>query len=295
MNVVTSDIDRFWEIWPQIVDVTKEQSAPILDSQYLAKGTPGLRDFLEKRIESAKQLAATISATPKYYASLEKLYELVPAQIAAIEGACDRLVRILPNANLVDAYLLIGRMNSGGTVSDRGILIGFDMFGRSETTPLDELGDWHRSVLYTVDQLPELILHEFAHCNQTSSRPGTLLSQALIEGAADFVVSALMGPIEADRFTFGREHEEELWERFKAQMKSSDQSNWLYEGDTAKDRPADLGYFVGHQICASYFLRQSNPERALQDILSIESHEQFLIESGYEGIDPGELPTVSCG
>ena len=292
MNVVTSDIDRFWEIWPQIAEASLEDAESILDSQYLAKGTPGLRDFLKLRIESGRQLATTIASSPKYYASLEKLYELVPAQVAAIEDACDRLVRAIPKANLVDAYLLIGRMNSGGTVSDKGVLIGFDMFGRSDATPWDELGDWHRSILYSVDQLPELILHEFAHCNQTSSQADSLLAKAINEGAADLVVTTLIGPIAADRHVFGRAHEMELWDRFRLDMKGSDHSAWLYEGDSAKDHPADLGYFVGHQICASYLLQQSDPKRALQDILSIQDHERFLADSGYEGIDPGQLPAL---
>ena len=33
--------------------------------------------------------------------------------------------------------------------------------------------------------------------------------------------------------------------------------------------PADLGYFIGHQICASFFARQSDPREAVHRMLSI--------------------------
>lgn len=292
MDVVHSDIDRFWELWPQLEGGSVEDAAALLETKYLAQGTPGLQDFLNARIESAASLAATIRSKPRYYASLQPIYEMVPSRIAAIEGACKRLCSILSVAKTLDTYLLIGRMNSGGTVSDRGSLIGFEMFGRTDTTPWEELGDWHRSILWSLDQLPELVLHEQAHCNQTSASDGTLLSTAVNEGAADLVVSLLMGPIGDDRYRYGQDHEEELWDRFQLEMNEKDLTNWMYEGENAKDRPADLGYFIGHQICASYYAQRSDRHQALQDILSVNDHRQFLIDSGYRGHGPSELPIL---
>lgn len=36
-------------------------------------------------------------------------------------------------------------------------------------------------------------------------------------------------------------------------MNAVDTSNWLYQGDKAKDKPADLGYYIGYEICESYY------------------------------------------
>lgn len=43
-----------------------------------------------------------------------------------------------------DVYFLVGRMSSGGTTSDAGLLIGVEMYGLSEDTPREELGMWHQ-------------------------------------------------------------------------------------------------------------------------------------------------------
>lgn len=35
-------------------------------------------------------------------------------------------------------------------------------------------------------------------------------------------------------------------------MYKPDYSNWIYNANTSKDRPADLGYYVGYLITRAY-------------------------------------------
>ena len=286
MNVFTTDIDLFWDAWESTRELSLAAQAEVFEDSYRDRGTRGLRDFWGSRIESGLQLASTISAHPRYYESLRSLTQDFRAQAVPILDGATRLKALLPTARLPDTYLLVGRMNSGGTVTDAGQLIGAEMFGLSTVTPMNELGDWHRAVLRPPDALPAIVLHETVHSNQRTLNPSSLLGKSIVEGAADFVVTLLVGKHSSPHHVFGRAHEAALWERFRSEMHSEDFSGWLYEGEQAKDRPADLGYYVGHQICASYFARQTTPAVALHDILTVQDFGNFLMESQYDGSGP---------
>jgi uncharacterized protein YjaZ len=59
-------------------------------------------------------------------------------------------------------------------------------------------------------------------------------------------------------------------------------NNWLYNGSQAKDRPADLGYYVGYKICEAYYRNASNKRQAIKDILELKDFRQFLQASKYD-------------
>lgn len=286
MDLIHEDVDRFWEIWQTLPISDLDACAKVLEEEYLNKGTAGLRDFWRLRIESGRQFADTIRAFPRYYASLQATCVNLSTQEDSIRDACSRLNDLVGQSPRTDSYFLIGCMNSAGTVSESGLLIGLDMMGRSESAPLDELGDWHRSVVRPLDELPRLVLHEYVHALQETSTPKTLLANSILEGTADFVVSLLLGRHETPHHQYGRIHEADLWVEFKDEMGGSDIDNWLCQGDSATDRPADLGYFLGHQICAAYYARQSDPQTAVRQMLCIESFEDFASDSGYDGEAP---------
>lgn len=65
-------------------------------------------------------------------------------------------------------------------------------------------------------------------------------------------------------------------------MNRKDASNWLYQGDKAKDKPADLGYYVGYKIVESYYTRAKDKKQAIKDILDIKDFNAFLKASGYD-------------
>lgn len=283
MNLISEDVDRFWELWPRVSSIDSSDAAQVLEDEYLGTGTVGLQDFWNLRIESGRQLAGTIGARPRFYDSIKDIGSRAQSQIQKIEEACSKLNSLLDGAVTIDTYLLIGRMNSAGTVSQRGLLIGLEMMGRTPSTPIDELTHWHQEVLAPIEKLPALVLHEYVHANQQTSQPRSLLAEAIVEGTADFIVSLLLGPHDSVHHVYGLEHEQALWAEFTAEMHKPDFSNWLGQGDSAKERPADLGYFIGHQICAAYFSRQDDPRQAAKSMLSIEDFEKFLEDSGYDG------------
>jgi uncharacterized protein YjaZ len=64
-------------------------------------------------------------------------------------------------------------------------------------------------------------------------------------------------------------------------MNGTKTSNWLYQGDKSKDRPADLGYYIGYRIAQSYYEHASDKKQAIRDILTVSDFGSFLRDSHY--------------
>jgi uncharacterized protein YjaZ len=180
-------------------------------------------------------------------------------------------------------FFVIGRMNSARTVSSSGLLIGVEMNARSETTPVDELTDWERAVTGRIANLPHIVAHELIHIQQSQANGNpSLLQQALREGGADFIGEMISGGIinEVQR-RCGDAHAQALWPEFQKETLGADFSRWLFQGDRAKDWPADLGYYIGYKICEAFYHRTSDKREAVRRILNITAPEAFLSDSGY--------------
>jgi hypothetical protein len=278
-QIVTRDIDNFWRAYDR---AGANDAVEVFQEEYVDKGSIGLRDFVELRIESACELANWVARHPQYYGSIRASTLRVSSFIPQIRQSFYRLKNLYPEAVFPNVYFVIGRMTSGGTTSFNGLLIGTDMYGRTPNMPTSELTDWHKQVLKPVDDLPGVVAHELIHFEQKGPDPQTLLGRAIREGSADFIGELISGKsINADLQKYGNDHERELWEGFQQVMHGSDSSNWLYNGTKVKDRPADLGYYMGYKITQSYYERASDKKQAIRDILEAQDSEQFLKKSGY--------------
>jgi len=282
-RLVSSDIPNFWRVFDK---ASLKDAAELFQSEYLDPGTPGLHDFLKSRIQNGRALAATVAARPHYYAAIRESTLSVdqnPAVKAAIRTSFHRLKEIYPEAVFPDVYFLIGRMNSAGTVSASGLLIGLEMNARTDGTPLEELTAWERSVTGQIPVLPNIVAHELIHIQQPPGKGNpTLLEASLNEGGADFAGELISGGIiNKVQRAYGDAHQQALWTEFRKDMPGTDLSHWLFQGDRSKDRPADLGYYIGYRICAAFYVRASDKREAVRRILHITDAEAFLKESGY--------------
>jgi hypothetical protein len=280
-ELVFSDIDLFWKAYD---GAKPENRAETLREEYLKKGSPGLKEFTQVRIGSAENLAAMIEKHPKYYASLREPSRKAPRYQDAIRASFHKLKDLYEPAVFPVVYFVIGRMNSAGTLTDKGLLIGVDMHGLTKGTPVEELGGWHRAVLKPIEELPHIVAHELIHYQQKYPRPNsTLLGMAIMEGSADFVGELISGSlINLHLHEYGNTRERELWAEFRQEMDGKDLSNWLFQGDRAKGRPADLGYYIGYKICESYYQQAADKKQAIKAILEIKDFNEFLKASKYE-------------
>jgi len=278
-RLVTEDLDRFWAVW----DATGgKPGAAALQQGYLDPGSEGLADFLELRIESAAQLAKLIKAFPDYYAGLRRTSAALPAASTEILAALERMRALYPKGELPPVYFLIGAMNSGGTTSDAGLLIGIDMYGKHADTDLSRFGQWHRTVLAGPELLPAIVVHELVHTLQPSAGGSpTLLAGSLREGVADLLAEKAYGRhINAAAHAWGRANECQLWNEFTPRMDGKDYTGFLYGGQ-AEGRPADLGYFIGYRIGEAYLARAADPKAAIAALVEARDAKRILKASGY--------------
>jgi hypothetical protein len=285
VKFVTSDIGNFWRAYDLAAkEADKAQRAAIFQAEYLDKGSPGLKDFLRLRIKSAENLVSAIDRMPKYYASIRPQTLRVERMEGRMRAAFRKFKSIYPEAVFPDVYFLIGVTSSGGTTGPSGLLIGTEMYGKTAKTPSDELSAWLRAVLSTVDNVPAIVAHESCHYNQrynTSPDQRHLLGKALQEGACDTIGELISGRnINEHLKVYGRTHDAEIWRDFEADMYKPDFSRWVYNATTAKDRPADLGYYVGYLITRAYYRNAKDKRRAVHDILNIQDARAFYEASG---------------
>ena len=282
VKFVTSDIESFWKAFDK---ANAESGEKIYQDEYLSPGSDGLQLFLKYRIGSAKSLAEQITVSRKYYEGLRGPSRRIAAFEPKMRASFQKFKELYPDAIFPNVYFVIGRMNSAGTLAPGGLLIGVDMFGANGEVNLDGLSQWQRSVIGPIEKVPFVVAHELIHYQQKYSIPGepTLLQRSINEGAADFIAELISGGhVNPHLHKYGNPIEEQLWSEFKLAMKGTDVSNWLYQGNQAKERPADLGYYMGYKITESYYRNAADKRAAIKEILEIKNFDEFFKASRYE-------------
>ena len=132
-QIVTSDIDLFWKAYDQ---AKPENDLIVFRDQYLRKGSVGLKAFTRARISSACGLAEAIEKHPKYYAALRESTLKADSYKASIRASFRKLKELYDEAVFPDVYFLIGRLNSAGTLTDEGLLIGLARVTEKKETAL---------------------------------------------------------------------------------------------------------------------------------------------------------------
>jgi len=253
----------------------------------LRQDTAGMSELL-----AGYNLDAAVRRRPRFFAAIRSTTLAVDTARSvkdAIRRAYHRLAELYPEATFPPVYFVIGQLTSGGTVSDAGQLIGMEMHARSNDTPVDELTPWERQVVGPLDALPGIVAHELIHSEaalartgiQQAGEPKTLLAKSLDEGCASFLGQLISNGTIANANAYGMAHEGELWREFQPEMNGTSTDNWLYQGDRSKDRPADLGYFVGSRICQSYYEHANDKHAAVVEILRMSDPTAFVRQSKY--------------
>jgi hypothetical protein len=281
LHLVTDDIPRFWAAFEHLDD---PDAVAAFDQLYLQPGTAGLRDFTGLRIKSAAALVKAVRSKRSYYSSVRAATLNLETSAATFQPAAQALAELYPGAVFPDITFVIGRMSTGGTTSDAGVLIGTELFTRGPDTPTHELDAWELAVNRPPAVLPFIVAHELVHVQQPEAVLQTLLAQCLREGAAKCLGEVISGGvITPEIHAYGLAHEAELWSRFDADKRGLSASAWLYQGVKAQGEPADLGYFVGAQICRAYMERARDQQQGAHDLINraVLDPEGFLQDSQY--------------
>jgi hypothetical protein len=271
--LTANDMTLFWKAydhWAHDLKADPVKLPEVLQKEYLDPGSQGVKDFIPNRIVSAQKLSQTILGNRTYYENLHRSSERIQGALPEIRKNFQALKKLYPDAVFPPVYFVVGALNSGGTSSDHGLIIGADML--SDQNPYAP----------TLDPVA-IVMHELVHFQQKHPE-SDLLAACLREGAADFVSELVAGRnINEQNKAYGDSHEEELWRKFQEDIKRSDrQIDWLGNYDEAKRVGApDLGYYMGYKISQAYYQSAKDKTAALKMIVEMRDPEKLLAISGY--------------
>ena len=263
VNFVTSDIVNFWRAFDSI-----EKSTNNPFENYINSGSIGLQGFIPNRIMSADSLLKMVKIRTSDYERNRGIETLIRQKEKEIKPYFYALEYWYPDAVYPPVYFVIGRFNSGGTVSENGLLIGTEM-------------------LEDLDGLKELIIHESIHFQQKwpEEEATNVLIQSIQEGAADFIAELITGEHGNKAANdYGNSNIKTLCKEFVETMYTDNFQDWLYGTSGKDERPNDLGYWIGYEIVRSYYDKKEDKKLAVHNILNIDDFDIFMKESGY--LDP---------
>ncbi|MGB3798346.1 MAG: DUF2268 domain-containing putative Zn-dependent protease, partial [Lewinella sp.] len=284
-TIETSDIKNFWAAYDKLALAdTREDSIQIIQEQYLDVGTVYFQKFVEARDFTAEEYIENFALYPKFWQSIRPLTEKIEHRKGEIKAVFESYREELPNFKRPDVCFAIGCLRTGGTVSDDLILIGSEIAASSEAVDKSEMTGWLHNVIGTGSDIVSMIAHETIHTQQRKERKLNLLTGVMTEGIADFLADTLLSlSINKEVYAYGDEHRCALFAEFKQDLKANpdDYGNWIYQGNRAADRPADLGYYIGYQIARMYYEKTENNGRALKDLLKVKRYESIFARSGF--------------
>ncbi len=288
---ITADIERFWKAYDKAMAAPAEDRVAIFQRDYIDPGTVGLKDWAASGRLNAKTLVKTIETRQSFFKAIRPLTIRIQNHLAPTTSAFRKFKELYPDAIFPETYFVIGQLQSGGTSSGNGLLMGAEMFTRSANTPLGELTDWQRDAIMPQSDIPPLVAHESVHFQQKYSVQNSLLCACLKEGSADFLGKLISGSLIArmeQTHSWANARERDLWLEFQKEMDGKDSSRWLYGKSGGNGRPVDLGYWMGYKISEAYFGNTADKNQAVRDMLLIKDCRDFLKASHYAEKFAGE-------
>ena len=283
-KLITSDVKNFWKAY-DMAEKDKTNSQKIYKEVYIDPGSPGLQDYFAFKVRSLKGFVNVHNQKPKFYAAIRKNTYTVDKQKPQMQASFVKFKDVYPAAKFPDIYFIIGSFSSGGTSTDNGLLIGLDQAVKTPDVPTDELSLWQKNNFGELKHLPNLIAHELIHFNQHGmAGDTTLVKYVLEEGMADFIGELISGKTANERLhVWAKGKEKQIWADFEKEMWLNRYSNWIANSDQeTADKPADLGYWVGYQICKAYYDNSADKKQAVADMLNIKDYKAFYKKSGVE-------------
>lgn len=285
--ISTSDIDRFWIAFDSVKavkDTTKQ--IELIQRLYIDRSTPGLKAFMKVRKYNAAIAVRVINKYPNFWASIRPNTLQVKKHAKAFVKSIKRLKALYPEMKPSDMYFIIGGLSTGGTTMKNMILVGTEIETADKNTQASELSPWLQNMFKAQNgaNLVGVNMHEYIHTQQKQGG-NTVLAKCLMEGSADYLAAIVTGRKNNNPYMiYGRKHEAELKVRFATDMYGNTYDNWLYNG--LQTPHADLGYFMGYEICKAYYQKTADKKKAIKNIIEIDYNndhqvKDFLKQSGY--------------
>lgn len=286
----TSDITNFWAAYDMLETAkTKADSVKVIQENYLDMASEHFKEFITSRSLKAEGYVRAIAAYPKFWTSVRPLTEDVVNRKAEIYKVFSAYKKILPNFKQPDICFAIGYLTTGGTTDKNLIFIGTEIAASNQTVDKSEMTTQMKNVVEGTGDIAAYIAHETIHTQQRDSRlfisgKNALLEQSIREGIADFFTLEFLGlNVNEDIFEYGENNECELWKAFEQDLKNHprDYRKWVYNRATSKERPRDLGYYIGYKIAKAFYDKQQDKKKAIKTLLNVRKYDKVYKQSQY--------------
>ena len=290
-TINTEDVDRFAALMKR---TSGKPTTAQLQRDYLEPGSFGIRVFTPDRIVDAEHLATAISKKPGDYAlAVERCLSWVKEMTADLRSIYLGLHGALPNARLPQVYIVMGTGNSGGTAEPGAQVLGLEVLCRIAPT---------RAAFRTT--MRHFFAHETVHSFQQDAGmtvgADPLLTQVLVEGAADFIARLVTGEEpDSTRAAWAAPREGELWRQFEHDVALTRPSKgdampaagspereafkrWIgnYNNPPA-GWPGEVGYWMGMRIWERRYAAASNKRAVLQEMLTVSAPAAVMKAGAY--------------
>ncbi len=279
---------RFWDYFERAL--ADSINAKTIIKEFIFEGPTELRDYYVVRYSSVDNMyGQMINAAPGYYRYLKNQFH--PDSMNALKSQTkewmNRFKQLYPQAVFPKVYVVPGILNSGGTVTEMGLFVGGDMYGRSADMPTDGLNEWQKSSIMSFSELPGLTIHELMHFQQNyrdTLNINNVLGGVIEEGVCEFLLElSSEKPLRNKNLSYleGPGKLENIMYDLKQDLLTNDFSRWLYNGGAIEDRPHDLGYAVGYLIAKSYYNLQTDKKEAVYELLNTDDLSKIIRQSDY--------------
>ena len=283
-KIVTKDIHHFWEAF-DLVKKDSTNTRNIYKKYYFDKASNGMQDYMGAKVSSIDDFIKHIELHPKLYKTIRENTLKSDEYKEDIQRSFKNLKRIYAQAKFPNVYFVIGAFTSAGTVSSSGLLIGINQMSDGNNVNTEELDFGSKLLMNKSKYVPNVIAHELIHFQQDGMKKDTItLGYVIKEGMADFMGELISGDT-ANRkiFDWTKGKEKQIWADFKKDMHYDRYYNWIANYDTASENSfPDLGYWIGYEICKSYYENTKDKKLAIYNMLHIQDYRKFLTDSKWE-------------
>ena len=162
-NIFTSDIDHFWKAFDSVQTIKDTgRQVEIMQTLYIDKGTPGLKEFMHLRSFDAKKLVEVINKYPLFWKSIRNSTLTIPPKLSAIETYLKKFKNVYPDMKSAKVYFTISAIRAAGVTQDSVILIASEIAMGDQHTVVSEFPDKRLANFFkpkaTVDIIP-IIIH----------------------------------------------------------------------------------------------------------------------------------------
>ncbi|MBF2709452.1 gliding motility protein GldB-related protein [Flavobacterium soyangense] len=280
----SSDVKNFWTAYKAASKDTINKKK-IFGKLYFEKASLGMIDYMGLKVSSIDKFIATTNSYPKFYATIENKTKKIKSREQEFLNSFIKLKEIYNQAKFPDVYFVIGAFTSGGTVSNNGLLIGINQYCVSKEVELTEFNFQIKSRMSEWSALPNVIAHELIHYQQDGlEKEKITLCYVVREGMADFIGELISGQnANPSLHEWAKGREKSIWAKFKNDMYLDKYDNWIANSQqsTPENFP-DQGYWIGYQICKSYYENATDKKKAIDEMLNIKDYKIFLEKSKWE-------------